>query len=137
MINDLELSDNVYLHEGIRREEIPDIINHHDVGVVPYLQTDYMNLALPTKAFEYIAMGLPVVSTRLKDLSESFNEESIVYVDHSDPKQIANAILSVCSDPDSTRNRVKKAYHGLTQISGAVMKSRFISLYGRLFNNSN
>jgi len=92
LVNDLELSENVNLNGKVVREQIPELINNHDMGIVPYLQTDYMNLALPTKAFEYIAMGLPLVSTKLKDLYETFDDNCIKYVDESDPKQILNRL---------------------------------------------
>jgi glycosyltransferase involved in cell wall biosynthesis len=132
LVKDLELSGNVNLNGKVVREEIPELINNHDVGIVPYLKTDYMNLALPTKAFEYIAMGLPLVSTKLKDLYETFDDNCIKYVDESDPKQIAGAILFLCSNPSVSENFVQTSYRKLSEISGAVMKKRFIKTYEQL-----
>jgi glycosyltransferase involved in cell wall biosynthesis len=132
LVNDLELSNNVNLNGRVVREQIPELINNHDVGIVPYLQTDYMNLALPTKAFEYIAMGLPLVSTKLKDLYETFDDNCIKYIDKSDPKQIANAISFLCSNPGVSKNLVESSYRKLSEISGAVMKERFIQIYDDL-----
>ncbi len=129
LVNDLNLTDNVNLNDTIIREQIPDLINNHDIGIVPYLQTDYMNLALPTKAFEYIATGLPLVSTKLKDLYETFDDSCITYTIDSKPEQIAQAISFICSNPVVTKNRVERAYHQLSEISGSVMKERYISLY--------
>jgi len=132
LVNDLELSDNVNLNGKVVREQIPELINNHDVGIVPYLQTDYMNLALPTKAFEYIAMGLPLVSTKLKDLFETFDDNCIKYVDESVPKQIAGAISFLCHNPAVSKNLVESSYRKLSEISGAVMKERFIQTYDEL-----
>jgi glycosyltransferase involved in cell wall biosynthesis len=132
LVNDLELSGNVNLNDKVVREQIPDLINDHDVGIVPYLQTDYMNLALPTKAFEYIAMGLPLVSTKLKDLYETFDDNCIKYVDESEPKQIAGAISFLCSNPGESRSFVESSYQKLSEITGAVMKERFIQTYNEL-----
>lgn len=134
LVNDLELSENVNLNGKVFREEIPELINSHDVGIVPYLQTDYMNLALPTKAFEYIAMGLPLVSTKLKDLFETFDDNCIKYVDGSDPKQIADAISFLCSNPSISKNLVETSYRKLSEISGAVMEVRFIKTYDELIS---
>jgi glycosyltransferase involved in cell wall biosynthesis len=132
LVKDLELSNNVNLNGKVVREEIPELINNHDVGIVPYLKTDYMNLALPTKAFEYIAMGLPLISTKLKDLSETFDDNCIKYVDESDPKQIAQTISFLCSNPTDSKRLVERSYRKLSEISGVVMKERFIQTYDDL-----
>ncbi len=135
LVSDLNLSENVNLNGRINREQIPDLINDHDIGIVPYLQTDYMNLALPTKAFEYIATGLPLVSTKLKDLYETFDDNCITYVEESDSKQIAGAISFICSNPVLSKNRADAAYQKLSEISGKVMKDRYISLYDSLISD--
>ncbi|MCH7771810.1 MAG: glycosyltransferase family 4 protein [Bacteroidetes bacterium] len=135
LVSDLNLSENVNLNGRINREQLPDLINNHDIGIVPYLQTDYMNLSLPTKAFEYIAAGLPLVSTKLKDLYETFDDNCIKYIDESDPKQIAGAISFICSNPTLTRDIVNTAYRKLSEISGIVMKRRFIQTYDSLISS--
>ncbi len=135
LVSDLNLSENVNLNGRINREQLPDLINNHDIGIVPYLQTDYMNLSLPTKAFEYIAAGLPLVSTKLKDLYETFDDNCIKYIDESDPKQIAGAISFICSNPILTRDIVNTAYRKLSEISGIVMKRRFIQTYDSLISS--
>ncbi|HKI78185.1 MAG TPA: glycosyltransferase family 4 protein [Ignavibacteriaceae bacterium] len=132
LISDLNLSKNVKLNDKISLEQIPDLINNHDIGIVPYLQTDYMNLALPTKAFEYIATGVPVISTKLKDLYETFGDNCITYLEDSDPQEIADSILFICSSPSLAKSRVNEAYQKLSDISGIVMRNRYISLYDNL-----
>lgn len=135
LVSDLNLSENVNLNGRINREQIPSLINNHDIGIVPYLQTDYMNLALPTKAFEYIATGLPLISTKLKDLYETFDDSCITYVEDSDSQQFAGAISFICFNPGLSKNRVEAAYQKLSEISGKVMKERYISLYDSLNYN--
>ena len=99
------------------------------------MNSDYTNLALPTKALEYIAAGLPLVSTKLKELYETFDDNCIKYIDESDPKQIAGAISFICSNPTLTRDIVNTAYRKLSEISGIVMKRRFIQTYDSLISS--
>lgn len=40
-----------------------------DVGLIPYERTTYTETVFPTKLFEYLAMGIPVVSTRLPEVA--------------------------------------------------------------------
>jgi len=132
MVSDLNLCENVNLNGKITHEHIPALIKNHDIGIVPYLQTDYMNLALPTKAFEYIATGLPVIATKLKDLYETFGDQSITYVEDDKPEGIANAIKYLCLNPQTRKERVVDAKQKLSELSGSVMKQRLVALYDDL-----
>jgi glycosyltransferase involved in cell wall biosynthesis len=132
IIEDLGLADNIKLNCKVIREQIPELINSHDIGIVPYLKTDYMNLALPTKAFEYIAAGLPVISTRLKDLSETFDNNCITYIENERPNDISEAIKFLCFNPVERKRRLMAAKQKLSEISGSVMRKRFVALYDEM-----
>lgn len=45
--------------------ELPDLIDDFDVCTVPYATTPYADTLVPVKINEYLAMGKPVVSTRI------------------------------------------------------------------------
>jgi glycosyltransferase involved in cell wall biosynthesis len=44
LVSDLNLGENINLNGKITREKIPELIKNHDIGIVPYLKTDDMNL---------------------------------------------------------------------------------------------
>jgi glycosyltransferase involved in cell wall biosynthesis len=49
-------------------QELPRWLAGLDVGLIPYLQTEFTRYVNPTKLYEYWAAGLPVVITSLGDL---------------------------------------------------------------------
>ena len=49
-------------------DDIPKYIGGFDVGIVPYLLSDYTANVYPTKLNEYLAMGIPVVATDLPEI---------------------------------------------------------------------
>lgn len=49
-------------------DDIPHYIKGFDVGIVPYLLSDYTANVYPTKLNEYLAMGVPVVATDLPEI---------------------------------------------------------------------
>lgn len=132
LISNLNLKNNVFLHGKVSIEKVPELINTHDIGIVPYLSTDFMNLALPTKAFEYVAVGLPIVSIRLKEMSQIFDEECITYFDEGNPEKISQAIKYVCLNPKIAEQKVAIAYEKLKTISGKVMMKRYLTLIDQL-----
>jgi len=131
-IKKLKLEDYVLLNGVIKREQIPDLLFNSDIGLVPYLSNDYMNLALPTKAFEYIATGVPVVSTFLDDLSKTFSEKSISFMKGTEPKDLAEKVIELCFNSEKRKKQVKNAYEEMKLISGKVMAERYVSLIKNL-----
>ncbi len=128
LVKKLKLENSVTLNDKVSMEQIPGLINTHDIGIVPYLKTGFMNLALPTKAFEYIASGLPVVSTKTYELVNTFDEKCITYADDSKPEEIAEAIKKLCLNPEVAKQQVVLAYQALSKISGSIMKKRYVEL---------
>ena len=49
-------------------DDIPRYIKAFDVGIVPYLLSEYTANVYPTKLNEYLAMGIPVVATDLPEI---------------------------------------------------------------------
>lgn len=132
LIKELDLESNVILHSIIKREEIPEIINIHDIGIVPHPCTRYLNLSLPTKAFEYVTSGLPVVSTRIESLYKTLNDNCITYVENGNPEEFSDAIKYLCLNPEIRKTRTQLAYQAITKISGRVMNERYVHLINNI-----
>ena len=132
MIKELNLENNVILHGVISREQIPDIINKHDIGIVPHPSTKYSNISLPTKAFEYVNSGLPVVATRLENLFNTLNDNCITYVEDGNPKEFSEAITYLCLNPEVRKSRADLAYQSIKEISGQVMNKRYVDLIDKM-----
>ena len=67
-IDQRSLPSNVLLMGSRRREELPDLVSRFDVAIIPYRINDYTRSVFPMKVFEYLAAGIPVVSTPLPSL---------------------------------------------------------------------
>ena len=52
----------------VGRDKLPAIVAGFTRGIIPYALTPYMAGVFPMKVFEYLAAGLPVVSTPLPSL---------------------------------------------------------------------
>lgn len=78
-----------YLGERKKTELAPYLINS-DLGIIPYNSEDeFIKYSNPMKAYEYLAAGLPVVSTKILAL-EDFRKD-VVYTTN-DQKDFAQAI---------------------------------------------
>lgn len=96
-----ELSPDLVCLEMLRSE----------VGVIPFIQDQWIKNSFPLKFFEYIACGLPVVSVPIDALMKYENLESIVQFE-STAQGFANAIQKLGnsrSNPKSMEARKKLA----------------------------
>ena len=80
-ISALSSVPNIRFLGGKKHSELPNLVKHFSVTLIPYLITDYTVNVYPTKLNEYLSMGKPVVSTALPEVL-TFNRENggIVYV---------------------------------------------------------
>ena len=69
-INGLLDIKNIYLLGPKPYKELPRLMHFSSVGLLPCVLNQYTRAMFPMKFFEYLAAGLPVVSTRLPSLEE-------------------------------------------------------------------
>jgi glycosyltransferase involved in cell wall biosynthesis len=55
-------------------ERLPEVLGGFDVALMPFALNEATRSISPTKTLEYLAAGLPVVSTRVPDVVSSFSE---------------------------------------------------------------
>ncbi|MDQ4490351.1 glycosyltransferase [Sinomonas sp. ASV486] len=75
-------------------DSLPGYLACADVGLVPYNHSRFNIGSFPLKTLEYLAAGLPVVSTSLPGV-EWIGSEDITFAD--DPQSFSSAVRSVAS----------------------------------------
>lgn len=65
----LAAAPNVHLLGPRAHDQIPKYLRGFDAALIPYRVAPYTNRIHPAKLYEYLAMGLPVISTALREVS--------------------------------------------------------------------
>jgi glycosyltransferase involved in cell wall biosynthesis len=81
-VSRLERCANIHLLGRRSHSDVPRYVKGFDVGIVPYVDTEYTASVYPTKLNEYLVMGVPVVATDLAEIRR-FN------ADHGDVVTVA------------------------------------------------
>jgi len=68
LVQDLRGLPNAHFVGPRPHEELPAILQRFDVGLMPFLINDFTRPLVPLKLYEYLAVGVPVVSTDLPNL---------------------------------------------------------------------
>ncbi|HWE48389.1 MAG TPA: glycosyltransferase [Bryobacteraceae bacterium] len=78
--------------------ELPRYFAGWDVGIMPFALNDSTRFISPTKTPEYLAAGLPVVSTPIRDVVRSYGELGLARIAHSPEEFIAMAEQALAVD---------------------------------------
>ena len=62
------MPENVVAPGPVSWTDIPGILQHSDVAIIPFAQSALTHAVSPVKLFEYLASGIPIVSTRLGEI---------------------------------------------------------------------
>jgi len=61
---------NVTFYPPVKAHEVPALLHDCDVGLIPYLCTEYTKNIYPLKINEYLSVGVPVVLTSFASLND-------------------------------------------------------------------
>ena len=103
-LRDLGKLPNVHLPGVVKYLELPAWYRKFDVGLIPYRITKFTNYTFPTKMAEYLAVGLPVISTPLPEIIPYSDVVSII----KDPDEMATAIDRALSKNNGEAEREKR-----------------------------
>jgi len=71
---------NVHLLGSKCYDELPNYVSGWDVALIPFAINDSTRFISPTKTPEYLACGVPVVSTPIRDVINPYGEKGIVKI---------------------------------------------------------
>jgi glycosyltransferase involved in cell wall biosynthesis len=134
LISGSGLQKSVNFKESIPYAEVNEMIKDYDMGVITYEQTEYMNLAMPTKAGEYAITGLPFIISDMTSVRTIFREKSVCYVKPDDIESIVECIIKLQRDSELRAEMARSAYEDMLKISWNVMQKRYLDLFNTLTN---
>ena len=93
----LGLDDHVRYHGAKTLEELVHEIEACDVGIVPNQRNTFTDINTPTRIFEYLALGKPVIAPRTPGIQDYFDPKSLLFFDSGSSEQLAEQMEYVAS----------------------------------------
>ena len=124
----LGLEGCVFLKGFRPLEKIVDLIRDSDIGIVPYMSDSFMDIALSTKSFEYVAMGLPVAASRLPSITSLFDDDCVAYFQPGNAEDLAGKLTGLYRDTERKKSNAKNALDVYQGISWPIMEKRYVDL---------
>jgi len=82
---------NLHWLGGKRYDDLPTYLAHWDVGMMPFALNESTRFISPTKTPEFLAAGVPVVSTAITDVVRPYGELGLVEIVRTPAELVARA----------------------------------------------
>lgn len=132
----LGIQDHVIFQNSIHYNKLSEFFKEMDLGIITETTLEYSEFGIPTKAFEYVASGIPIIINDLKVSRSIFNEESVCFINYKNYNDIANKIIYLYNHPDRREKMAKSAYEDLLKVDYNIMNDRYLELIKNSLNSN-
>ena len=101
---DLPRGENLHYLGMKKYQELPAYLANWDVALLPFARNEATEFISPTKTPEYLAAGVPVVSTDIRDVIRPYGEQDVVRIART-ADEFEMAIEAALSEDNTERQR--------------------------------
>jgi glycosyltransferase involved in cell wall biosynthesis len=124
----LDLSDAIRYLGPKKLEQIAEAISECDVGIIPNRRSIFTELNTPTRIFEYLSQGKPVIAPRAPGILDYFGPRELVLFDLGDADDLAAKIQYVFEHPEEMLKMVESGQEVYWAHKWSSERSRFVGL---------
>jgi glycosyltransferase involved in cell wall biosynthesis len=128
MVCEMGLEDRVTFHGFVSRERLLELLHRANAGLVPML-FEYQS---PSKMFEFVALGKPVIASDRETFRQHFGETEVFYFKTGDARDLAAAIETAFQNRKMMKDYANRATIRYGDYRWQKMKSHYLGLYTRL-----
>ena len=128
----LSLQEQVSIGEPVPLEQMPAVMARADVGLFTPRVDIHIDSALSLKVPEYVAMGLPIVTTRTRIMELYFDDSQVMYFADGDLAGFCDAIRKLYADRALASQLAQNARRFLEEHSWDAERARYFDTVSRL-----
>jgi glycosyltransferase involved in cell wall biosynthesis len=130
------LQDVVRFEGWVSRALLAEILHSADVGIVAQKASPYSHLVHTNKMIDYWIFGLPVIASRLRAVSETYDDDVIEYFEPGNPAQLAAAIRRLRHDPGRRAELAENGKLALQRNGWATQRETYLSVFAAVLGES-
>jgi glycosyltransferase involved in cell wall biosynthesis len=134
-VRELGLEDRVRYLGQQTQAEIAEAILTCDIGVIPNQRNAFAEINTPTRIFEYLALGKPVIAPRTPGIQDYFSEDSLFFFEVGSAEELAKKIEYVASHPIETRKITERGQHVYTEHMWKHERAILVDLVSKLLRS--
>ena len=115
-------------------DEIVAAIQACDVGVIPNRNNAFTEINTPTRIFEYLSLGKPVISPRAKGITDYFGPADMIYFKLGDAEDLARQLEFVYRQPAEARAVTQRGQAVYLRECWSHARGKFIGRVGEMLS---
>jgi glycosyltransferase involved in cell wall biosynthesis len=132
-VEELGLADQVLIRdEMLPQRDVLERVCGASLGVIPNRPTRLNRFALSSKLFEYVALGIPVVSADLPTIHEHFGDNEVLFFRAGDAASLGQALLEAARDPKAAAARAAAARRRYEAYRWPTNAERYVGVLDQL-----
>src|SRR5688572_3328507 len=116
-------------------EEIVKAIEACDVGIIPNQRSIFTELNTPTRIFEYLALGKPVIAPRSPGITDYFDEDSLLFFELGSAEDLGRRIEYAFHNPGEVKEITRRGQSIHLAHTWQAEKARLMDLVTRLVHD--
>jgi glycosyltransferase involved in cell wall biosynthesis len=117
-----------------RLEDLVREIEDCDMGIVPNQRNAFTDINTPTRIFEYLAMGKPVIAPRTPGIQDYFGPDSLFFFASGNAQELADRLESVYLHPTEAAATVRRGQEVFLAHSWSYERQVLVELVAALLN---
>ena len=113
-------------------EQLVEEIEQCDVGIIPNHRNAFTDINTPTRIFEYLAIGKPVIAPSTPGILDYFTNDSLLFVEPGNSADIARQIEHVVRNYEAAIEIAKRGQQIYLQHTWKREKATLLELVSRL-----
>ncbi len=134
-VRTLGMTDKVHFLGPKRLEDLAGEIEECDVGVIPNQLNTFTEINTPTRIFEYLALGKPVIAPSTLGVRDYFRPESLVFFEAGNADDLAAQMSYVASHPAEAVDIAEEGQRVYLAHSWQQERETLVNLVANLLNN--
>src|SRR5260221_8156788 len=127
-LGESELSEAVRYLGSRNLEGIAEAIGECDVGIIPNRRSIFTEINTPTRIFEYLSQGKPVIAPRAQGILDYFDLQDLVFFELGDSDDLAKKMVYVFKSPEEMLKVTERGKEIFREHNWSSERQRFLSI---------
>ena len=106
-VEKLGLSHRIAYHGSKSQVEIAEEIDQSDLGLISNLRNIFTELNTPTRIFEFLMRGVPVIAPKAPGITAYFSDQSLLMFELGNAQDLADKIAFAITEPAETEQKTR------------------------------
>jgi glycosyltransferase involved in cell wall biosynthesis len=132
----LGISQNVRHLGALDQSGIASAIDACDVGIIPNRRSIFTEINTPTRIFEYLARGKPVIAPNSPGITDYFGPDELTYFELGDVADLSRQLIRAAENPDLMQRTAVRGQQVYLRHRWPRERERFVGVVASLMRPS-